>query len=88
MILLLAKVPKKGVFAVSAEIQGILFLLVGGFWTIPVALIIGGLYPRQYDELYALCPYSAGIRVLSGPAAWLDCRSCDTACVTWCKGNE
>lgn len=43
MMLLLAKVPKKGVFAISATIQGILFLLVGGFWTIPIALIIGGL---------------------------------------------
>lgn len=43
MMLLLAKVPKKGVFAVSSAIQGILFLLVGGFWTIPIALIIGGL---------------------------------------------
>ena len=38
MMLLLAKVPKKGVLT----IQGILFLLVGGFWLIPVALIIGG----------------------------------------------
>lgn len=43
MMLLLAKVPKKGVFAISAAIQGILFLLVGGFWTIPIALILGGL---------------------------------------------
>lgn len=43
MMLLLAKVPKKGVLAISAAIQGILFLLMGGFWTIPVALIIGGL---------------------------------------------
>lgn len=43
MMLLLAKVPKKGVFAISAAIQEILFLLVGGFWTIPIALIIGGL---------------------------------------------
>ncbi len=43
MMLLLAKVPKKGVLAISAAIQGILFLLVGGFWTIPIALIAGGL---------------------------------------------
>lgn len=42
MMLLLAKVPKKGVFTISGTIQGILFLLVGGFWLIPVALIIGG----------------------------------------------
>ena len=40
MMLLLAKVPKKGVFTISGTIQGILFLLVGGFWLIPVALII------------------------------------------------
>ena len=43
MMLLLAKVPKKGVFTISGTIQGILFLLVGGFWLIPGALIIGGL---------------------------------------------
>lgn len=43
MMLLLAKVPKKGVFTISGTIQGILFLLVGGFWLIPVALIAGGL---------------------------------------------
>lgn len=42
MMLLLAKVPKKGVFTISGTIQGILFLLVGGFWLIPVALIVGG----------------------------------------------
>lgn len=42
MMLLLAKVPKKGVFTICGTIQGILFLLVGGFWLIPVALIIGG----------------------------------------------
>ena len=38
MMLLLAKVPKKGVFTICGTIQGILFLLVGGFWLIPVAL--------------------------------------------------
>lgn len=43
MMLLLAKVPKKGVFTISGTIQGILFLLVGGFWLIPVALIVAGL---------------------------------------------
>lgn len=43
MMLLLAKVPKKGVFTICGTIQGILFLLVGGFWLIPVALIIGGI---------------------------------------------
>lgn len=42
MMLLLAKVPKKGVFTICGTIQGILFLLVGGFWLIPVALIVGG----------------------------------------------
>lgn len=35
MMLLLAKVPKKGVFTISGTIQGILFLLVGG--------VLGGL---------------------------------------------
>ncbi|MDO4281318.1 MAG: MptD family putative ECF transporter S component [Peptococcaceae bacterium] len=42
MMLLLAKVPKRGAFAICGTIQGLLFLLVGGFWLIPVALIIGG----------------------------------------------
>lgn len=42
MMLLLAKVPKRGVLTISGTIQGLLFLLVGGFWLIPVALIIGG----------------------------------------------
>ena len=42
MMLLLAKVPKKGVFTINGVIQGILFLLVGGFWTIGAALIVGG----------------------------------------------
>lgn len=42
MMLLLAKVTKKGVLTISGTLQGILFLLVGGFWLIPVFLIIGG----------------------------------------------
>ena len=42
MMLLLAKVPKKGVFTIYAAIQAILFLLVGAFWFIPIGLIIGG----------------------------------------------
>ena len=41
MMLLLAKVSKRGTFTICGTIQGILFLLVGGFWLIPVALIIG-----------------------------------------------
>ena len=42
VMMLLAKVPKKGVFTICGTIQCILFLLVGGFWLIPVALIVGG----------------------------------------------
>lgn len=42
MMLLLAKVPKKGVFTICGTIQAILFLLVGAFWFIPIALIVGG----------------------------------------------
>ena len=42
MMLLLAKVPKKGVFTICAAIQAILFLLVGAFWFIPIGLVIGG----------------------------------------------
>ena len=40
MMLLLAKVPKKGVFTICAAIQAILFLLVGAFWFIPIGLVI------------------------------------------------
>lgn len=43
MMLLLAKVPKKGVFTICGAIQAILFLLVGAFWFIPIALVIGGI---------------------------------------------
>lgn len=43
MMLLLAKVPKKGVFTISGAIQAILFLLVGAFWFIPIAMVIGSL---------------------------------------------
>lgn len=42
MMLLLAKVPKKGVLTICGIIQAILFLVVGAFWFIPVALVIGG----------------------------------------------
>lgn len=42
MMLLLAKVPKKGVFTICGAIQAILFLLVGAFWFIPIALVVGG----------------------------------------------
>ena len=42
MMLLLAKVPKKGVFTICSAIQAILFLLVGAFWFIPIGLV-GGL---------------------------------------------
>lgn len=43
MMLLLAKVPKKGVLTICGVIQGLLFLLVGAFWIIPIALIVGGI---------------------------------------------
>ena len=42
MMLLLAKVPKKGVFTICAAIQAILFMLVGTFWVMPVILVVGG----------------------------------------------
>ena len=57
MMLLLAKVPKKGVFTICGTIQGILFLLVGGFWLIPVALIVGGVI---CDFLIMLSDIEAG----------------------------
>ena len=43
MMLLLAKVPKKGVFTISGVIQAVLFLLVGAFWFIPIAVVAGSL---------------------------------------------
>lgn len=43
MMLLLAKSPRKGIFTAVGVLQGLLFLLMGGFWTLPVALILGGL---------------------------------------------
>lgn len=42
IMLLLAKVPKKGVFTICATIQALLFLLVGAFWFIPIGLVVGG----------------------------------------------
>ena len=53
MMLLLAKVPKKGVFTICGTIQGILFLLVGGFWLIPVALIVGGVICDFFSGIFA-----------------------------------
>lgn len=43
MMLLLAKVPKKGVLTICGTIQGLLFLLVGAFWFIPISLVVGGI---------------------------------------------
>ena len=40
MMLLLAKVPKKGVFTICAAIQAILFRLVGAFWFIPIGRVL------------------------------------------------
>lgn len=42
MMLLLAKVPKRGVFTISSVIQGILLMLVGCFWVVSLMLIVGG----------------------------------------------
>lgn len=42
MMLLLAKVPKKGVLTICGVIQGVLFLVVGAFWFIPISLVAGG----------------------------------------------
>ena len=40
MMLLLAKVPKKGVFTICAVIQAILFLLVGAFCSVLFLLLV------------------------------------------------
>lgn len=42
MMLLLAKVPKKGVLTICGIIQAVLFLVVGAFWFIPISLVAGG----------------------------------------------
>ena len=53
MMLLLAKVPKKGVFTICSAIQAILFLLVGAFWFIPIGLVIGGYgSKRDHNEIH------------------------------------
>ena len=39
-MLMLAKVPKRGVFTVSAVVYGLLLLLVGCFWFIPLCMVI------------------------------------------------
>ncbi|MFT3982868.1 MAG: MptD family putative ECF transporter S component [Lachnospiraceae bacterium] len=43
MMLLLAKVPKKGVLTICGIIQAVLFLVVGAFWFIPISLVAGGI---------------------------------------------
>ena len=48
MMLLLAKVPKKGVFTICSAIQAILFLLVGAFWFIPIGLVVSAICPIKF----------------------------------------
>jgi len=43
MMLLLAKVPKRGAMSIAGIIQGLLTFLVGAFWTVGTGLIVGGL---------------------------------------------
>lgn len=43
MMLLLTKVSKRGVFTISGIIQGLILVLVGAFWILPVCTIIGGI---------------------------------------------
>ncbi|MGL6197907.1 MAG: MptD family putative ECF transporter S component [Lachnospiraceae bacterium] len=43
MMLLLAKVPKRGVLTICGVIQAVLTLVVGMFWFGPIALIVGGI---------------------------------------------
>ena len=59
MMLLLAKVPKKGVFTICAAIQAILFLLVGAFWFIPIGLVIGGIICDFLSMMAAYALFSA-----------------------------
>lgn len=39
-MLMLAKVPKRGVFTISGIVYGLLLLLVGCFWFIPVCMVV------------------------------------------------
>lgn len=41
-MLLLAKVPKKGVFTITGIVSGLLLLLVGCFWFIPLCMAVAG----------------------------------------------
>ncbi len=43
MMLLLAKVPKRGALSIAGIIQGLLSFLVGAFWTVGTGLIVGAL---------------------------------------------
>lgn len=41
-MLMLAKVPKRGVFTISSIVYGLLLLLVGCFWFIPLCMVVAG----------------------------------------------
>ncbi len=43
MMLLLAKVPKRGPLSIAGVIQGLLSFLMGAFWTVGTGLIVGGI---------------------------------------------
>lgn len=91
MMLLLAKVPKKGVFTICGTIQGILFLLVGGFWLIPVALIVGGVIcdffdygkKRNHNEVHDDCLHDFQ-RYL---CFWCNCRAYELPAGRFCRGD-
>ena len=75
MMLLLAKVPKKGVFTICAAIQAILFLLVGAFWFIPIGLVIGnegegvGRLVKEKCDMVASIPMKGDIDSLNASVA-------------------
>ena len=78
MMLLLAKVPKKGVFTICAAIQAILFLLVGAFWFIPIGLVIGGVICdfliMGRNEITMRCSVLFLLLVLSAPSNFFKVR--------------
>ena len=90
MMLLLAKVPKEGVFTICGTIQGILFLLVGGFWLIPVALIVGGaicdflIMGRKEITMKSMMIAYDFQRYL---CFWCNCRADELPAGRFCRGD-
>ena len=91
MMLLLAKVPKKGVFTICAAIQAILFLLVGAFWFIPIGLVIGGVicdFLIMGRNEITMKSMMIAYTIFSGIFAfWCNCRAYELPAGRFCRGD-